>query len=155
MWSHRVGHDWSDLAAAAAAAEHMRISRVFEYSITCGAQWQKRSQNVCSSFLKEVFPGGSDGKEAACNEGGLGSVPGSGRSPEEGNVYPLQFSCLENPMDRGAWWNIVRGVAKSQTRLSNSHFLNRGLMNHIPHHWEMQYGLSYNQLPGKASPCSP
>ena len=117
MGSHRVGHHWSDLAAAAAAA-HMRVSRVFEYSITCGAQWQKSSRNVCSAFLKEGFPGGSGGKESACNAGGLGSIPGSGRSRGEGNVYPLQFSCLENPMDRGAWWNTVRGVAKSQT-LSN------------------------------------
>ena len=55
----------------------------------------------------------SDGKESACNEGDLSSVPGLGRSPGEGNVYPLQYSCLENSMDRGAWWAIVHGVAKS------------------------------------------
>ena len=48
------------------------------------------------------FPGGSDGKESACNAGDLGSIPGSGRSPGEGNGNPLQHSCLENPMDRGA-----------------------------------------------------
>ena len=51
---------------------------------------------------------------SACNVGDLGSIPGSGRSPGEGNGNPLQYSCLENPMDRGAWW--VHGVAKSQTR---------------------------------------
>ena len=51
------------------------------------------------------FPGGSDGKESACNEGDLGSIPGSGRFPEEGNGYPLQYSCLESPKDRGAWWD--------------------------------------------------
>ena len=56
-----------------------------------------------------VFPGGSDGEESACNAGDPGLVPGSGRSPGEGNGYPLQYSCLENPMDRGAWWAIVRG----------------------------------------------
>ena len=61
------------------------------------------------------FPGGLDGKEFAFNEGDPGSVPGSGRSPGEGNDNPLQYSCLENPMDRGAWWATVHGVAKSWT----------------------------------------
>ena len=58
-------------------------------------------------------------KASACNAGDLGSIPGSGRSPGEGNGNPLQYSCLENPMDRGAWWAIVHGVAKSRTRLSD------------------------------------
>ena len=61
------------------------------------------------------FPSGSDGKESACNGGDLGSIPGSRRSPGEGNGYPLQYHCLENSMDRGAWWAIVYGVTKSQT----------------------------------------
>ena len=61
------------------------------------------------------FPGGSDGKESACNAGNLGSIPGSGRSSGEGNVYPLQYSCLENSMDRGAWRATIHGVAKSDT----------------------------------------
>ena len=65
------------------------------------------------------FPGGSDSKESAYNAGDLGSIPGSGRSPGEGNGYPLQYSCLENPMDRGAWWAIVHGVTESQTQLSD------------------------------------
>ena len=108
------------------------------------------------------FPGGSDGKAFACNAGDPGLIPGSGRSPEEGKVYPLQYSglensmdcivhgvvkswtrlsdfhlhtsypspgegngnpfqcsCLENPMDGGAWWAIVHGVAKSRTQLSD------------------------------------
>ena len=59
------------------------------------------------------FAGGSDGKESACSAGDLGSIPGSGRSPGEGNNYPLQYSCLENSMDRGAWQATVHGVAKS------------------------------------------
>ena len=59
----------------------------------------------------------SDGKESACNAGGLGSILGSGRCPGEGDGYPLQCSCLENSMDRGAWWPTVHGVAKSQTQL--------------------------------------
>ena len=56
-------------------------------------------------------------KESACSTGDLGLTPGLGRSPGEGNGYPLQYFCLENPMDRGAWWAIVHGVAKSRTRL--------------------------------------
>ena len=61
------------------------------------------------------FPGGSDGKASACNAGDLGSTPGSGRSPGEGNGNQLQYSCLETPMDREAWQTTVHGVAKSQT----------------------------------------
>ena len=63
------------------------------------------------------FLGGSDGKESACNVGDPGSIPGLGRSAREGNAYLLQYSCLENPMDRGAWWTIVYGVAKSHSLL--------------------------------------
>ena len=74
MGSHRVGHDWNNLAA--------------------------------------------DGKESVCNAGDLGSIPGSGRSPEEGQGNPLQYSCLENSMDRGAWWATIHGVTKSWTWLS-------------------------------------
>ena len=64
------------------------------------------------------FPGGSDGKGSALNAGDLGSIPGSGRSPGEGNGSPLQYSCLENPMDRGPQQATVHGVTKSQTSLS-------------------------------------
>ena len=59
------------------------------------------------------FPGTPDGKESACNAGDLGSIPGLGRSPGEGNGYPLQFYCLENYMDRGSWQVTVHGVPKS------------------------------------------
>ena len=65
------------------------------------------------------FPGGSDGKESACNVGDLSLIPGSGKLSGEGNDYPLQYSFLENSMDRGAWWATVHGVTKSQTRLSD------------------------------------
>ena len=65
------------------------------------------------------FPHNSVGKESACNAGDLGSIPGLGRSPGEGNGNPLQYSCLENPMDREAWWATVHGVAKSRTQLSD------------------------------------
>ena len=65
------------------------------------------------------FPGDSDGKESVCNVGDPDLIPGSGRSPGEGHGNPLQYSCLENPTDRGAWRATVRGVAKSRTRLSD------------------------------------
>ena len=68
------------------------------------------------------FPDGSADKEPTCNvgdTGGVDSIPGSGRSPGGGNGNPLQYSCLEHPMDRGAWWAKVHGVTKSQTQLSD------------------------------------
>ena len=68
------------------------------------------------------FPGGSEFKESACNLGDLGSIPGLGRSPGEGNSYPLQYSCLENSTDRGTWWATVHRVTNSWTRLSDFHF---------------------------------
>ena len=58
------------------------------------------------------FPCSSVGKESTCNAGDPGSIPRSGRSPGEGNGNPLQYSCLENPMDRGAWWATVHGVTR-------------------------------------------
>ena len=61
------------------------------------------------------FPGGSDVKASACNVGDPGSIPGLGRSPGEGNGNPLQYSCLENPIDGGAWWATVHGVAELDT----------------------------------------
>ena len=69
------------------------------------------------------FPGSSEVKASACNAGDLGLIPGLGRSPGEGNGNPLQYSCLENPMDGGAWWATVHGVAKSRTRLRDFTFL--------------------------------
>ena len=72
-----------------------------------------------TSLLTRGFPGGSEVKASAYNVGDLGSIPGSGRSPGEGNGNPLQYSCLENPMDGGAWWATVHGVTKSWTQLSD------------------------------------
>ena len=65
------------------------------------------------------FSGGSDGKESACSAGDLGLIPGLGRPPGEGSGYSLQYSCLENPRDRGVWRTTAHGVAKSKTQLSN------------------------------------
>ena len=68
------------------------------------------------------FPDSSVSKESACNAGDPGSIPGSGRSAREGIGYPLQYSCLENSMDRGAWKATVHGLTKSWTQLSDFHF---------------------------------
>ena len=84
-------------------------------------------QNNYRSFLsiyyrfrwRKSFPCNSVSKESACSAGDPGSIPGLGRSPGEGNGDPLQYSCLENLKDRGAWWATVHGVVKSQTRLSD------------------------------------
>ena len=65
------------------------------------------------------FPCVSDGKESACSAGDLGLIPGLGRPPGEGNSNPLQDSCLENPMSRGAWQATVHRVTQSWTQLSN------------------------------------
>ena len=71
----------------------------------------------CSCDTTWGFPDGSDGKE--CNGGDLGLIPGLGSSPGEGVGKPLQYSCLENSVDRGAWWATVHGVVKSWTRLKD------------------------------------
>ena len=65
--------------------------------------------------MLQGFPGSLEGKASACNAGDLGSIPELGRSPEEGNGNTLQYSCLENPMNGGAWEAAVHGVAKSRT----------------------------------------
>ena len=66
-------------------------------------------------LIRYRVAGSSEGKESACNATDLGLMPVLGRSPGEGNGHPLQYSCLENPMDREAWWATVHGVTKSQT----------------------------------------
>ena len=73
------------------------------------------------------FPGGSEVKASACNAGDLGSIPGSGSSPGEGNGNPLQYSCLENPKDGGAWWAPVHRLSKSWTQLSDFTFFHYSL----------------------------
>ena len=74
---------------------------------------------ACTQCVYADFPGGSDGKESACSAGDPALIPGLGRSLRVGNGNALQYSCLENPMDRGAWWATVHGVTNSRTRLSD------------------------------------
>ena len=82
------------------------------------SDWTELNWRLCIVILG--LPWCSEGKESACSAGDArnsSSVPGSGRSPKEGNGNPLRYSCLENPVDRGSWWDTVHGAAKSQTRL--------------------------------------
>ena len=81
--------------------------------------WQESKNSISSLSELNGFSHDSDRRESICNAGDPGSIPGSERSPEEENGYTLQDSCLENPMDSGAWWATVYRVAKSQTKLSN------------------------------------
>ena len=84
--------------------------------------------------MQSYFPGGSDRKASAYSAGDPGSIPGFGRSPGGGNDNPLQYSCLENPMDGGAWQATVHGVKKSRTRLSDfTHSLTYKLSSQIPY----------------------
>ena len=78
---------------------------------------QHNREKLCIIIAGMGFPGGSEVKASARNVGDLGSIPVSGRSPGEGNGNPLQYSCLENSMDRRAWWATVHGVSKSRTQL--------------------------------------
>ena len=71
-----------------------------------------------------ALPGGSDGKQSAYNAGDLGSIPGSGKSPREANGTPFQYSCLENPVDGGAWWAAVRRVAQGTDMRDVSYYYN-------------------------------
>ena len=77
-------------------------------------------QDNYAKYKKLVVPCGLEGKESGCNAGDSGSIPGLGRSPGEGNGYQLQYSCLENSMDRVALWAIFHGMAKSWTQLKET-----------------------------------
>ena len=88
------------------------------------------------------FPGGSDGRKSAWDEGDPGSIPGLGRSPGEGNGNPLQYSCLENPMEGGAWKATVHGVAKSRTRLSDFTFTFQALPKNAYHIYTLYTHMS-------------
>ena len=95
------------------------LSRVFFNTTVQKHQFFNTHPSLWPNSHAVGFPGGSAGKESAYNARDLGSVPGLGRCTGEGKGYPLQYSGLENSMDRGAWWATVHGVTKSQTRLSN------------------------------------
>ena len=94
-----------------------RIPRTEEPGRLYSIESQKIGHNWATNSLNS--PGGSDSKDSACNAGDLGSISGLGRFPGEEHSNPLQYSCLENSMGRGAWWATVHGVKKSWTQPSN------------------------------------
>ena len=106
-----------------------------------------RSDIHSGSVMDRGSPGGSDGKESACNAGDLGSIPGSGKSPGEGNGYPLQYVCLGNAMDRGTWWATVSGAAKSWTQLSDYHSRFLACISH-----QVQFGSVAQSCPTHCNP---
>ena len=129
------------------------------------AHWSHRNDNIQGEYvegderrtqageLSDIslgFPGGAEVKASACSVGDLGSIPGSGRSPGEGNGNPLQYSCLGNPKDRGVWWATVHGVPKKSDTTEQMSFPNQKppivteskftlLLDNRPLNWEMSY----------------
>ena len=93
-------------------------------SLACYSPWSQKELDT-TEWLNNLylgFPGGSDSKESDHNAGDSSSIPGSRRSPRGGNGYPLQYSCLENSMDRRAWWATVHGSQRVGHDLSNKYF---------------------------------
>ena len=98
-----------------------------QYWKVCEKNWKRIESWNSETCTVKGFPGGSDSKESTCNAD-LGSISGSGRSPGGGHGNPLQYSCLENPMDSAAWWDIVHRNIKSQTQFKQ---INRHARMHI------------------------
>ena len=131
-------------AVATEVFAHMTPNEAEEDCVATAELWTKVSASDAPGRFSIQGPhgirlvwgprSGSAGKEPACDAGELGSILESGRSPGEGHGNPLQYSCLENPMDRGVWRVIVHGVSKSQTRLSDwhFHFLSQDLVSVMP-----------------------
>ena len=95
------------------------------------------------------FPGSSVGKESACQVGDVGLIPGSGRSPGEGNGNPLQYSCLENPIDRGAWRATVQGVTSRQGQRAGGSVRVKAGRNILFYHYSNIYRLQGFREPGE------
>ena len=132
MGSQRVGHDW---ATSLSLFAFMHWRRKWQPTpvflpgesqgrgslVGCSLWGQRVRHNLATEhdLTGKIMLSPKVVKESACNAGDPGSTSGLGRSPGEGNGNPLQYSCLENPMDKGIWWATVHGVTKSQTRLSD------------------------------------
>ena len=128
LWGFRVRHDWvTELNWLNVFIPHHCPPNSLKPNVMVfwdgKFRWNHEvgppTRELVSPIRRGGFPGGSEVKTSACNVGDPGSIPGSRRSPGEGNGNPLQYSCLGNPMDGGAWWATVHGVAKSRTRLSD------------------------------------
>ena len=115
--------------------ENPRDGGTWQAAVSGVARSRTQLKRLCSSGSTYVSCG-SNGKESACNTSDLGSISGSERSPKEGNGNPLQYSCLENSMVRGAWWVLVHRVAKSQTQVKRLTHIK--VMNHLASSWPEQ-----------------
>ena len=123
-----VAHVCAGLGSASCTHQRfLKVTTKMSHELSMGPLAEPSVQQPRAITMKPSFPAGSDGKASAYNAGDPGSIPGWGRSSGEGNGNPLQYSCLENPMDRGAWWATVHGVAKSQTLLGDFTFTFFGL----------------------------
>ena len=121
-----IGTEWShDLLRAAQLRASRPGLRGWD-SLSLGSSLSpyhtERTKAAADKSQERIVSAGSDGKESTCNARDPGSIPGSGKAPGEGKGNPLQYSCLENPMDRGAWQVSVPEIAKSRTQLSNWHY---------------------------------
>ena len=99
----------------------MEVDNLLVIKDNCRAVCMGGNLDTVNIMRVKGFPSHLVRKESACSEGDPGSIPGLGGSPGEGNGNPLQYSCLENPMDRGTLWAAVHGVTKSQTQLGDLH----------------------------------
>ena len=117
IFPHLFAMKWWDQMPWSYCFESWVLSQLFHSSLSPAS----KSSLVPLGFLPVGFPGGTYGKESACSAD-QALIPGLGRYPGEGNGNLLQHSCLENFMDRGAWWAIIHGVAKSQTWMSNLYY---------------------------------
>ena len=118
MGSQRVGHDWSNLAAAKWwFTDKGRVWLLLQMPGGMCLKLGDRSKHKIN--ILKGFPSGSVVKNLPANSGDTGLIPGSGRSPTEGNLNPFQYSCLQNFTDRGVWQSTVHNVAKSPTWLSD------------------------------------
>ena len=107
------------------SALRIRWTKYWSFNISASNEYSELISFRTNGFEIVLFHLSSallyDGKESSCNAGDLGSIPGLGRSPGEGNVNPLHYSCLENPMDRGALWAMVHAATKSQTQMGDQY----------------------------------
>ena len=115
-------------------------------SLSRWLEWRKTWLFSITVYHLWGFPAGTVVKNSTANAGDVSSIPGSGRSPGEGNGNPLQYSCLENSMDRGAWQATVLGVAKSWTWLSTQYSHNRTFKFLLTSACYIEYSLKYSSL---------
>ena len=130
MGSHRVGHDWNDSSSSSSSPYNSDCVMICSYYLILRVFWDPLKLRLYmpvdlnvvfnNHYLHTIrcFPGGSNSKEFACNAEDTCFIPGSGSYPREGNSNPFQYSCLGNPMDRGAWWLQSMGLQRVRRDLT-------------------------------------